>query len=697
MLIENPLKMNDWAITKFIRIVLVFQLAIWGTIGLKSIGIEIPLLREIVAFIYLTYIPGIVIIRILKLHRLGDIETLLYSVGLSITTLMFTGYFMNTFYPHIGISKPLSSMPLLITISVIVLILCAICHRRDKDFCDTSYIEIKDIFSVPVLFLFLLPFLALFGTYLVNFYQNNIGLILLFIVISVIALLIGFNKFIPKKLYPLTVFVIAISLLFHNSLISMYIWGWDIQLEYYYSNLVLANSLWDSTIYHNVNAMLSISMIGPIFSNISGMSLTWVFKIIYPLLFSLVPLGLYQVLQKQLDEKIAFLSLFFFMGVNTFYIEMLQVARQQIAEFYLVLMIILIIDNNMNRINRSILLILFALSLVISHYGVSYIFMGSLIIVWILVNFNKPTEHMKNKPTITLTFVLIFITFALSWYMYISSSSTFKSIVQIGNHIVTTFYGDFLNPEASEGVAIILKESPSFLHDMNKYIHLIAQFFISVGLFGFLLNNGKIKFKRDYVAFSIVNFIILLAGIAVPYFASSLNTSRLYQISLIFLAPFCIVGGIIFFKIISKIFIKSWKEKYDDFPLKFISIFLVFFLLFNSGFIYQLANDIPRSFSLSNNFDFPIFSEKDYSCAIWLYNSKSGAQVYADYNREVLFRSLVGDRSKRIPSDRNNIKEKSYIFVGNFNITETEYVNKDFVTYSMNKIFVNGGSQIYIR
>lgn len=115
---------------------------------------------------------------------------------------------------------------------------------------------------------------------------------ILIILLAIISLLIAFDKFIPKNLYPLAVFVIAISLLYHNSLISMYIWGWDTHHEYYLSNLVIANPLWVSTIPYAVNAMLSIVMFAPIVSSICNMSLTWVFKIIYPLLFSLVPLGL---------------------------------------------------------------------------------------------------------------------------------------------------------------------------------------------------------------------------------------------------------------------------------------------------------------------------------------------------------------------------------------------------------------------
>ncbi len=273
-----------------------------------------------------------------------------------------------------------------------------LCYIRDKDFADPSYIDIGDVLSTPVLFLCLVPFLTVLGTYLMNFYHNNILLIILIILLAIISLLIVFDKFIPKNLYPLAVFVIAISLLYHNSLISMYIWGWDTHHEYYLSNLVIANPLWDSTIPYAVNAMLSIVMFSPIVSSICNMSLTWVFKIIYPLLFSLVPLGLYRVFQKQIDDKIAFLSCFFFVSLFMFYTEMLQLARQQIAELFFVLLILLMIDKNMDKTKRAFLFIVFGVSLVVSHYALSYIYMFCLISAWLILIFmDSPPSSAKIR------------------------------------------------------------------------------------------------------------------------------------------------------------------------------------------------------------------------------------------------------------------------------------------------------------
>ena len=634
MQVNNPLQMNDWKIRKFHKLVLITQLALWGVMGLDVAGLQIPIIRQLIGFIYLIFIPGSIILRILKLHKLGNIETLLYAVGLSIATLMLIGLFMNMVYPFIGISGPISSTPLIITMGAVVLCLCYISYKRDGDFSDPGSIDLGALLSLPAFFLSLIPFLAIFGTYQANFYHNNSFLMFLLVVIAIIVVLIGFDKFIPKKLYPFAVFTIAVSLLLHNSLISMYIWGWDIHLEHYLCNLVETNAMWDPTISMAYNGMLSIVMLAPIFSNVCNISLTWVFKIIYPTLFSLVPLGLYRVFQKQTNDKIAFLSCFFFMSLFVFYTEMLALARQQIAELFLILLMLLMIDKNMDRMKKTGLFIIFAFSLAVSHYGLSYIFMFSLIVVCGLFFLDRWRKNQDNitKTTITPKFVALYVTFATTWYIYVSDSSVFIAIVSIGDHIASSIFTEFLNPETAEGIDIMTRGAVSPLHSVTKYLHLISQFFIAIGILTSLLKRKEMKFEKEYTAFSYVNFMICFAGIAIPFFASSLNTTRLYQITLIFLAPFCVIGGMTFFRMVNHVAKKSWTDRIVKSSLRILSVFFAIFLLFNSGWVYEVAKDHPGSISLSPDaIPYLYTHEQDMVGAEWLSGVDDSAIIYGDY------------------------------------------------------------------
>ncbi len=724
--------MNDWEITKFLKVILAIQFSMWGVIGLDIIGLQIPIIRQLIGFVYLTFVPGIVILRILKLHKFSNIETLLYTVGLSLATLMFTGFFMNMIYPFFGISKPISITPLIITISIVVLALCILSYLRAKKFSDPDFIDIEKELSSSTLFLCSLPFMAIFGTYLMNFYQDNILLMFLIIIIALIVVLIAAFDKIPKDLYPLAVFVIAVSLLYHNSLISMYLWGWDIQVEYYYSNLVMITSHWNLAIPSSYNGMLSIAILSPIYSNILSMELRWVYKIIYPFLLSMVPLGLYHVFRRQADDKIAFLSCFFFVSIFVFHTEMLQLAKQQIAEVFFVLLILLMISKNMDKIKRSFLFVVFGTSLAVSHYGTSYIYMAILIFTWLIlvlidnprikklgynfrskINKYKSVEgnptSLKVDKTLSSTFVLLFLVFSLTWYIHVSKSSPFEAIVNIGDQIVGSVSTELLKPETTEGMRLLLIEPSSLLHSVAKYLHHISQFFILIGIFTLLLKRKPMKFEKEFVAFSTVNLLICGACIVVPYFSSSLATTRLYHITLFVLAPFCVIGGMMVFRALNSIIRSSWANKSGKNSLKVFSVFLVIYLLFNTGFVYQVAGDNCTAISLNKSADYPLFNQKEYFGAEWICNEKKNTSIYADDYRWLLITNFE-QKVQVFPFNVTNVPEDSYVYLGTLNIKKGEvlvsdikparlitrkYINSNKIIDDRNKIYDNGGSRAY--
>ncbi|AEG18379.1 DUF2206 domain-containing protein [Methanobacterium paludis] len=755
MQIDNVFQMNDWEINKFLKVIFAIQISVLSLVLLDSLGLNLLILGEIISVIYLLFVPGVLILRILKMHKLGSVESLLYSVGLSIASIMFIGFIINLVYPLLKISNPISMVPLIITMTLFVTVLSVFSYLRDKDFSEPSFIDTDELLSPVVLFLSLFPFLAIFGTYLMNWHKINIVLMLLIILICITLLLFAYGK-IPKKFYPFTIFIVAISLLFHTSLISNYVTGWDIQNEYYLANIVIKNAVWNFKINSIVNAMLSITLLAPIISIITKINLNWVFKIIYPLIFSFVPVGLYKIFQKQTNEKIAFLSCFLFMSIYVFYTEMIGLARQEIAEFFLVLLIMLMINRRISNPKRSLLFIIFGVSLVISHYGLSYIYMFSLIVVYMLILLfdrydiqklldfsfrNKNKNHViafkenMNYQIISSTFVIFFITFTIAWYMYVSNSAPLTTILNIGNHIASSISTDFLNPNAVQGLSVIQNQIQSPLHRLSKYIYLIIQFFIVIGVLTPLFKRNRMNFDRNYLLFVLVNFVILVAAVTVPFFASSLNVERLYQITLIFLAPFCIIGGLTIFKFIFGVIFKSSLKNKDSFHLKLISIFLVVFLLFNVGFMYYVFDDDSSSMALNTTYDTANYNQEEFYGVEWLDDfgslSKFGnistteSISISDDNRRPLLRSfgiepvvlsrVYGNNSTVSDLNTNLMKQYSrynsvYFFFGSKNVNDNvaivldkEGVNLNVAKYKNltdlfdveNKIYDNGGSQLY--
>ena len=115
-------------------------------------------------------------------------------------------------------------------------------------------------------------------------------------------------------------------------------------------------------------------------------------------------------------------------------------------------------------------------------------------------------------------------------------------------------------------------------------------------------------------------FFILILSIVLPFFASALNVTRIYHIALIFLAPFLIIGGKQIFEIINIFSKKISNRKLIKNPFILLSFFVAVFFLFNVGFISQITQNQPSSFSFNNNLNTPEFNQMDVIGADWIVN-----------------------------------------------------------------------------
>ncbi|MFZ0441314.1 MAG: DUF2206 domain-containing protein [Methanobacterium sp.] len=709
MFIDNYIKLNDWPIKKFIWFILTVQLSLLGIIGLDLLGINIPLLREVIGFIYLVYIPGIIILRIFRLHKLSNIETLFYSVSISLATLMFIGLLINFSLPLAGFEGPISFVPLLLSINLVTILLLILSYFFDKEYIQPAFrIEI----SSKHLLLLLPLFLSLFGSYLINYHDSNLGIIFMILTIAIIILLVGFKK-IDKSLYSFIVLIISISLLLQNSLITNYLSGFDIQREYFLAKLVIYNLKWENfpnlISLTDLNSILSITILPSYFYYICNINIVWIFKIVYPLIYALVPLGLFELFKREFNSRIAFFSVTYFIVNYSFFYNMVQLMRQIIAEVFLVAILLLFLDNKMDKRFRSILIITFLLSLTMSHYGTAPIFLAVLVGVFILQYLFNLYERNKIKSkidTINLNIVLIFFTIVLIWYIYNNNAAVFISILGIFQGMYDSILSSFLSANSTQGLAIIGMKV-TFFNTITKYLFLFTQALIVVGILGILFNIGnmknRFKMKREYFFFAILFLGICILSILVPNFSSQLDTIRMFHIAIIILSPFFVIGFILIIERIGVLisyrgFLKpfnnvSIKEKINILiksdrsyrkTFNIISIFLIVFLFLNTGLLQVIVNEPykPTMALSTNNSDPPLFYEKDISSAEWLNKYKDNdSYIYSDTNGFVLLGGFVGPKSLILSYSLDTrtfdyVANNSYIFLkfrttnGTINIVE---------------------------
>src|SRR2546428_4697487 len=314
----------------------------WGMVGLGyvawfQLGFFFAGVKILLALIFVTGFPGFALLRALGIHNLGRGLSILYAIGLSLGLVMLAGFLANQTLPWLGVARPITPVPILAVLSGLLGVLCLIDNMRNGQDLVAPQVKLCRVLSPSVLFFGLMPLLATTGAVVENQYQNNIILLFTLALVAILVLLVGLTRLIREAHFPVAIWATALALLYHRSLISTNLWGWDGFHEYYLANSILSTGSWNQSLAFNTNAMLGTVILAPTLTMFTGVSLVWVFKGIYPLVFSLVPVALYLAIVRYVGPKMAFFSTFFFSALFVFYGELTQLPREEIGEFFLAL------------------------------------------------------------------------------------------------------------------------------------------------------------------------------------------------------------------------------------------------------------------------------------------------------------------------------------------------------------------------
>ena len=654
-------------------VILGIILAQGGLVGLSYLGIDLLPLRWVVGFIFITFVPGYLILRILGLQRLGFIEKLLYTVGLSVAFAMFLGWTLNWFLPLIGIAQPISVLPLLVAFSVSMLIMWGIAYPREEPEIRLklpTLIKLTALLKPQALCLLGLPILTIIGTRIVFANGNNLALLVMLSLVVVVAMLIATGRLIPPQLYPLAVLTISISLLFHLSLISNDLFGGDVGREFLYQDIVIKQGYWDTTLKSNLNAMMSITILCPVYSIMLKLSSIWVFKVVYMLLFSLVPLALYQAYQKLVSSRVAFLAVFFFMSFPVFF-TLAPDVRQPSAEVFLALTLLLFIEKEIPSARKTILLIIFGFAIIVSHYGLTYIYIFYL-------GATIPLLFLK-KSAFRPVYALVFVGFALLWFTIAGGGSPFQSLLNVINKVqiaLGTVSYDIMarNPHILQAFGLAPMRGAEITWEIARGFQYAIQLFIVVGAIGMIAKWHKLKSNPTMVVMCLASLVLLGICVVVPVVGKVIRMMRVFHITLFFLAPICVLGGLV---IGEKLFrLRRW-------AMPALTIILVPYFLFTTGFIFEVTNTTACSMPLSlYEEDWAFNTDAEVEAREWLYEKVNPSGHY--YGVHTLRKYIYTDapsvlmREMRpytavLKTDLTKIKVYSYIYLRRWNVERQEY------------------------
>jgi len=534
---------------RVVAVILGLHALLIAVIGIESAGIEIPVVRGLLSFIYLTFIPGYLLFRLIGAKPRSYAETVVYVVGLSLVSLMGFGLIINFALPTVGIVEPISELPLVASVTCITLVLTA-AYYNFVDEEGLVWVDLRALseYRVEVLSLSLLPLLAVYGALLLTRYSNNVLLLVLYSVIAIMPIL-ALSGLLPRRLFSFAVWVVAVSLLLQNTLTGAYLaWG-DQGTEVNLIRNVLQAGYWDPAregILSGKWTMLRIVILHPIYTLYTDFQIVWVYKIVQPVLFSLAPVALYRAYRNVVNEKAAFVSVYLFISLFSFFVVLSRNTRTATAILFMSIFALLLAEKRLSPGRKRMLALLTVLGVVVSHYGAAYMFFAGMIaVVPVVLILDRVTKGV-NKNITTSSFAAFYVSATLGWYIFSSTDSgTYRLLITFGDDFVNTLASEYLaNPR---GTSASVRQATA---DFNSVIIDILQFYnIAIGgiiVLGVALTyvglvSDRVNFDVDeeYLAYATV-FLMMFAITFLP--VARFNTARTYPITMLFFAPFFVVG-----------------------------------------------------------------------------------------------------------------------------------------------------------
>lgn len=681
---------------------------------------DVPILRQIFGFVFLVFLPGFLILSILDIKS-DYLTKVLLSWGISVSFLILFGFFLNNILLFFGYQRPLSTGSLLFIFNVVyfILLFTIFIFKKEyffKDFSLNLFFEKLKLNTFDKLLLilpFLFPTIGVFGVHVMNTINNNSLLISLFFLISIYIIIISlFNQKVSNKIYPFVIYSISISIIILLPLRSNHLIGIDTHIEYFFFKTTLNNLYWKPFAYSTLDSTLSISLLPVIFQSILKMPSEFLFKILYPLIYSVSPLIVYMIVKKYVQEIYAFLSSCFFM-FQWIFIWTEYNARTSLAVLFFMFAMLVLFDDRIISSKKKFLFLLFTASCVVSHYSTTYMFFFITISTYLIVELLSTRYKLKNS--ISPTYPVLFFALIFFWYSLMTEKAFISGVHFIKSTVLnlTNFLADDARSAQALSVLgndITQKGIPHKIEFVFTWLHFSL---IGLGIGNLFINYKKMsfieiyvekfeflkqKFEVTYSLLSILCTILLIIMVSLPFVSKGYGMDRLYQFSITILSVFFILGAIFLSK-----YVKIS-------PLIIILFVLIPYFLSVTGVTYNIF-DVHRSILLNSHgeqYDIYFVHDHENIGANWIkkYN-ESDTTVYTDtFGRHILLSQAMYSRDSIDNSALLNGKNvEGLIFLRYYNIKfgvlkgkngNICYLDDCNSLTKSNLIYKNGGSEVYI-
>ena len=399
------------------------------------LGRPVPWLSSVAGCALLFGLPICLLYSKLAWRWADPDERLGYALVLTLLLLMGLGLALDVALPHVGVTKPLERLPILLGVDALLVVLSLWRPRRWPSAASIRLPSLGGRGEITLVLSGVVVLASIAGAIrLNNGTGSGVTLVMLVTAAVVLVLLIAWRESLEPGVVTTAIYCVALALLLMTSLRGWYITGHDIQLEYRVFELTKTNGSWSMSRFRDsYNACLSITILPTLVAAITRISDPYVYKLLFQMAFAYCPVFVYKLARRYASKGVALLAAILFMSFPTFFNDMPFLNRQEIA-FLFVAAAFLVMANRHARlyVRRSFIVLCF-LGVVVSHYSTTYVLVGTVAIAWLLekhapvalspVNTVRRRRKLaplrarfvRRAPVIGLASILILIGASLLW------------------------------------------------------------------------------------------------------------------------------------------------------------------------------------------------------------------------------------------------------------------------------------------
>lgn len=371
----------SWPLAASACLVLVINISVIAGLRLP------PFIGPALGFWFLVVQPVYVLCRTSLWGEMSVAERVGLSLASVLLFLMLAGLVADVVLPVVGVRRPLDPIPVIALGDLATVGVFGLRRRYPAErAAGTSIAAVRPQETRLLIGAAACVALAVLGANrLNNGAGDQLSLAALVTAVLTLAFMLIWRHKIREATTNIVLYLLSLSLLLMTSLRGWFVTGHDIQTEYQVFQLTIAHGRWDIADFHNAyNACLSITILPTELARVIGVAGPYIYKVFFQLIFAACPVLVYTIARRYWPISTAMLASIFFISFPTFLADMPFINRQEIALLFVAVAILAVTRESWSPRRRSITLIVACLGVEVSHYSSMYIFLGTMLVAWIM-------------------------------------------------------------------------------------------------------------------------------------------------------------------------------------------------------------------------------------------------------------------------------------------------------------------------